>query len=300
MQNLVFRNLYQVMEKKYPSYAPLWLKSLNEFGTGWEDEISTNISCVFGDEYNERWEEAVGGYAEFCTEALRAQVYFERNNCYRASNYETVVKECYQSSDYMKRRYLPGQYLSHYIWPHHQRMLRRFILDLLPKINKDVSLFYEVGVGCGMYSQCSLSAMPDAHGIGYDISDYALEFTLRVIQAHGLGNRYKIKKQNILTIPIEEKADFIISQEVLEHLEEPQVFIEGLYNATRTGGWGYITAAINAAHTDHIYLYRSPEEVQNQIEAAGWQVCDVQIESNNPEKPLEVRPTIAGYLVRKK
>lgn len=300
MEKSVFKKLYQVMVKKYPTYAALWLKSLNEFGKNWEEEISHNISCVFGCEYNERWEEAVSGYAEFCTEALRAQVFFEKNNCYKASDYDAVVRECYHSPDYMKERYLPGQYLSHYIWPHHQKMLRHFIQNLIPRIKDDISLFYEVGVGCGMYSQWSLCAMPKVHGIGYDISDYSLEFTLRVVQSHGFNNRYKVKKQDILTTPIEEEADFIISQEVLEHLEDPQTFIVGLYKATRTGRWGYITAAINAAHTDHIYLYRNPKEVHDQIEAAGWDVCDIQIESNYPEKPIEVRPTIAGYLVRKK
>ena len=300
MEKSVFKKLYQIIEHKYPNYATLWLKSLDEFGETWEEEISHNISGVFGCEYNERWEEAVNGYAEFCTDALRAQVFFEKNNCYKTSNYDSVVKECYHSPEYMKIRYLPGQYLSHYIWPHHQKMLRHFIQNLLPKIKGDVSLFYEVGVGCGMYSQWSLCAMPKVVGVGYDISNYALEFTLRVLQAHGLNNRYKVKKQNILTNPVDVKADFIISQEVLEHLECPQAFIARLYEATRPNGWGYITAAINAAHTDHIYLYRTPKEVQNQIEAVGWEICDTQIESNYPEKPIEFRPTIVGYLVRKR
>ncbi|GAG91349.1 unnamed protein product, partial [marine sediment metagenome] len=99
--------------------------------------------------------------------------------------------------------------------------------------------------------------------------------------------------------PIETKADFIISQEVLEHLDDPQSFINGLYDATRVGGWGYITAAINAGHTDHIFLYRSPEEVRTQIEQAGWSIYDEQIESNYINKPVEIRPTIVGYLTRK-
>jgi len=299
MSESVFRKLYQIIKEKYPNYASQWLRSLNEFGKDWEEEISINISRVFGSEYNEKWEQAVLGYAEFCTEALRAQVFFEKNNRYKASNYSEVVKECYHSSDYMKIRYLPGQYLSHYIWPHHQKMLRHFMRNLLPKIKDDVSLFYEVGVGCGMYSQKSLEKMPKAQGIGYDISDYALEFTLDVVRKHNFGKRYAIKNQDIISKPINRKADFVISQEVLEHLEDPQAFIVGLYNATEPKGWGYITAAINASHTDHIYLYRSPEEVQKQIEAAGWKVYDVQIESNYPDKPVEVRPTIAGYLVRK-
>ncbi|MCD4832080.1 MAG: methyltransferase [Anaerohalosphaeraceae bacterium] len=299
MTNSVFKNLYERMNKMYPVYAPLWMESLEQFGEQWEEEISLNISRVFGSEYNERWDEAISGYAEFCTEALRAQCYFEKTGAYKATSYEETVEECYHSADYMKKRYLPGQYLSHYIWPHHQKMLRRFINNLLPQIMQNVSLFYEVGVGCGMYSQWALNTIPKACGIGYDISDYALEFTLRVAKSHGYGERYKIINQNIIDEPIERKADLVISQEVLEHLDKPQLFIDSLYSAVRSGGWGYITAAINAAHTDHIYLYRSPEEVQQQLENAGWQICDTQIESNYPQKPIEKRPTIVGFLVRK-
>ncbi|MCB0344572.1 MAG: methyltransferase domain-containing protein, partial [Bdellovibrionales bacterium] len=105
--------------------------------------------------------------------------------------------------------------------------------------------------------------------------------------------------ENIIESPIEEKADFVISQEVLEHLEDPQTFICGLYEAVRPGGWGYITAAINAGHTDHIYLYRSPKEVEAQIEQAGWKICSRQVEYAYEERPVEKRPTVAGYLTKK-
>ena len=92
----------------------------------------------------------------------------------------------------------------------------------------------------------------------------------------------------------------MISQEVLEHLEDPQSFVNGLYRSVRPEGWGYITAAINASHTDHIYHYRSPKEVQEQLEIAAWKVQDIQVEAQYLEKPEHLRPTIAGYLVKKK
>jgi 2-polyprenyl-3-methyl-5-hydroxy-6-metoxy-1,4-benzoquinol methylase len=287
------------MQAKYPAYSSLWLKSLEEFGEDWEKEISINITKVFGETFNHKWEEAVRGYAEFCTEALRAQVFFEKHGHYKASSYLECVEQCYHNADYMKVRYLPGQYLSHYIWPHHQRMLHHYVNDLLPLIEKEVSLFYEVGVGCGLYSQKTLEKIPNVKGIGIDISDYALEFTHEVVKLHGMADRYKVMNSNIIDSPLTEKADFVISQEVLEHLENPEAFIAGLFEATRYGGWGYITAAINAAHTDHIYLYRSTEEVQKQIESVGWRTMDMQVEENYPNRPKEFRPTIVGFFVKK-
>lgn len=299
MSTSVFQQLCELMRNKCAIYFPLWSKSREDFGEEWEREISIYISKAFGETYNPLWEEAVKGYAAFCTDALKAQAYFERHGQYKASSYADCVKLCYHSPDYMKLRYLPGQYLSHYIWPHHQRMLRHYVKELIPMINGEVSLFYEVGVGCGMYSQKTLEGIPRVRGIGIDISDYALEFTYRIIKAHGFGDRYEIRNQDITKQIPEEKADFVISQEVLEHLEDPMTFIDSLYKVVRPGGWGYITAAINAGHADHIYLYHSPDDVKRQIEKSGWKVCVVQIEESYPEKPKELRPTIAGFLARK-
>jgi len=295
----VFASLYALIEKKYPTYASQWIRSRNEFGPEWEKQISLNIERVFGKTYNERWEEAVRGYAEFCTDSLRSQVFFEKYGTYKAKSYDECVKFFYKNPDYMLIRYLPGQYLSHYIWPHHYRMLRHYLYDLLPKIIDNVTTFYEVGVGCGMYSQKTLEMVRAGCGVGFDISDYALQFTLRVMKAHGLDDRYDICEGDILEEEIEKEADLVISQEVLEHLERPEPFIEGLYRLARRGGWGYITAAVNAAHTDHIYLYRTPEEVRVQIERVGWKVLDTQVEWNYPDKPKEIRPTIVAFLVKK-
>ena len=299
LEKSIFLKLYDLIKRDYPQFSSLWLKSREEFGPRWEKEISTNIARVFGETRSQRWDEAVEGYAEFCIDALRAQVYFEKTGTYEQKDYSAVLRDCYHSADYMNRRYLPGQYLSHYIWPHHQKMLRHFVDKLLPQVVKDVKLFYEVGVGCGMYSQKTLENLPGSHGAGFDISDFALNFTLKTTELHGFAGRYKIFNQNVIDTPTTELADMVISQEVLEHLDDPESFIRALHRMTRPGGWGYITAAINAAHTDHIYHYHTPKEVQDQLEKSGWRVADAQIESNYPEKPEHLRPTIAGYLVRK-
>ena len=299
MSTTVFQQLYNLINEKSPIHASLWLKSREEFGVEWEKEISCNISRVFGEANSPLWEEAISGYIAFCNDALKSQIFFENTGRYKATSYADCLEFCYRNSDYMKHRYLPGQYLSHYIWPHHQKMLRHYIKELLPIVKDESSLFFEVGVGCGMYSQKTLEGMPEMHGIGFDISDYALEFTFHMLKAHGLSDRYEICNQDILRNKPKKKADFVICQEVLEHLEDPEGFIRSLFQATRSGGWGYISAAVNAAHSDHIYRYRSPNDVRKQIKASGWKVLDVQIEENYPEKPIELRPTIVGFFVKK-
>ena len=294
-----FDKMLAQCRQQYPRFAGQWEASRTLFGDQWEKEFSAAAGATFSPDPNPAWDDMITGYAEFCTEALRAQVFFEKNGRYKADNYAAVNAECYQNGEFMLHRYLPGLYMSHYIWPHHYRLLRAFQDKLLPQLPADTRTFYEVGVGCGMYSQLTLDALPGITGVGFDISDHALLFTSRMMEAHGLSGRFTVHNQNIIETPIPEKADFIISQEVLEHLEDPPAFIRGLLAGVKPGGWGYITAAINAGHTDHIYLYRSPDEVRKEIEEAGWEVIDSVSESNYMDKPEHLRPTVAGFLVRR-
>lgn len=294
-------NTYETLDlrihQKYPNFAQLWTTAAKEGGDAWVREFSFHVDRVFGGIGEAGLWEAVDGYAEFCTEAIRSQIFFEKNGRYKASNYADVLLECYNSEDYMMKRYLPGQFISHYVWPHHRKMLRGFADKFLPRIG-EIKLFYEVGVGCGMYSLKTLEAKAGAVGAGYDISQFALDFTKRVIDVHGVGDRYKIINQDIIASPVKPAADFVISQEVLEHLEDPPAFIRALRGMAKVGSYGYITAAINAGHTDHIYLYRTADEVRQQLIDAGWKVLDEQVEFNYPDKPPEKRPTVAGFLVQ--
>lgn len=290
-----YSKLKAMIAEKYPNYAAVWRNAERDGGGGWIEEFDHHASAVFGTADSTLWE-AVDGYAEFCTDALRAQVFFERNGRYKASSYKQVLAECYESEDYMMRRYLPGQFISHYVWPHHQKMLRGYLDRLLPAIGP-LNLFYEVGVGCGMYSLKTLESRPSSKGIGFDISKYSLNFTRRVIEAHGFGERYSIQQRDVIARPVTDLCDLVISQEVLEHLEDPPAFLRALRAMLKPGGHGYITAAINAGHTDHIYLYRTADEVSAQLRDAGFDILDNQVESNYPEKPVELRPTAAGFLV---
>ena len=293
-----FENLYAIIRADYPAFAGAWQSARATNGQSWEAEFSERVGKLFGTTPNDAWKEAVGGYAEFCTDALRAQIYFERFGTYPASSYLDVTEACYLDSDYMNRRYLPGQYLSHYIWPHHYRMMRRFIGHVLETIKDSLQSFCEVGVGCGMYSLQTLLRHGECQGMGFDISPYSTAFTQRVIDAHSLSDRYQVHTRDAFAESPTALADLVISQEVLEHLPDPAKFVKELKRLVRPKGWGYITAAINAAHTDHIYLYRHPDEVAQQLTDAGWEILDRQVESNYPEKKPDVRPTIAGFLVR--
>lgn len=289
-----YKSMLALVETKYPNYAEAWSRAREEFGQGWEKEFNDLTTGMFGDSEPD-WLSAIDGYAAFCTDALRSQIFFERNGHYKASSYADVAAACYHNPDFMFRAYLPGMLLSHYIWPHHHRMLRWF-RSLMVDLN--VETFSEVGTGCGMYSIAALQAFPECVGTGYDISPFALEFTERAVNAFGLGARYRTRVQDVIADP-PAVADLVICQEVLEHIEDPAAFCVALHRMTRAGGYAYITAAINAGHVDHIYLYRSVEQVLDHIRDAGFEVLASHGEFAYPGKPVELTPCLGGALARR-
>ena len=87
---------------------------------------------------------------------------------------------------------------------------------------------------------------------------------------------------------------------MLEHLEEPMEMLYSLYNTLKPGAFGLISAAVNAPNADHIYLYKSCDEVRDQLIAAGFVVrqetCD---KAYDPRSAGEVVPVNYGALVQK-
>jgi SAM-dependent methyltransferase len=293
MAESAFRRFNSMMKERYPTFADAWGRAREDFGETWESEFSDAIVRLFGEDPI-GWTSAVEGYAKFCTDALRSQIYFERNGRYKAASYEDVVRICYHNPDFMFRSYLPGMFLTHYVWPHHHRMLQwyRSMMGDIP-----VTTFAEVGTGCGLYSKETLQLFPHAQGTGYDISQYSLEFTKQVVNAFDVGDRYKTCVQDIIA-KSPEVSDFVICQEVLEHLEDPSGFCRALLKMTRPGGHAYITAAMNAGHVDHIYLYRSLQEVLDHIRSAGFEILEFHEELAYHNKPRELTPSLGGALCR--
>ena len=216
-----YKRVYQRVQSIYPVLAGVWQKAHSRFGDDWLREFIENIEAIHGEiggHEDARLDNALDGYAEFATDSMRNQSYFEKHRRYKNSSYAEAVRDCYQNEDYMTRCYLPGQYLSHYLWPQHFFMLRGYRTLILPRA--EVGLFYEVGVGCGMYSKVTLQADLGWRGVGFDISQYSLDFTENMLNRFNVGDRYQIKNHDI-SKTCEQKCDFLICQEVLEHLENP-------------------------------------------------------------------------------
>ncbi len=294
----VFTRLSDLARETTPFFADVWNRQEKEFGARWVEEVAESVVLLLGED-EERWKDALFGYADFSMEAVREQAYFEEHRRYRTSSAETLLTNCYEDENFMMTTYLPGLFLSHFLWRHHYKLLLFFRNEVLPELSPP-GFFYEIGVGTGLYSCETLRAFPSAQSTGLDISKYSLDFTKRVLGAYGVLGRYGGHQADIFKYDLKVgSADFLICQEVLEHLEDPAKLCRLLLSLARPGAKAYITAAINAAHTDHIYLFRTPAEVEAMLRSAGWDILKSKAEHAYDGKPVEITPCVAGFLCQK-
>lgn len=242
-----------------------------EFGKEWDAAFEQMLAHLYSDQF--AMADAVRGYAAFAVDSMRRQGRFEIEREYPAKTFAEAAQEVYLNDEYMTAQYLPGLLLSHYLWSHHYRQLQYFERFFLPSLSAQRQpRFAEVGVGTGIYSRTALQAVPAAQGLGLDISPVSVRFTRAHLDAFGVLDRYDTDLRNVIEQPPEGRVSHVICVEVLEHLEDPVALLGSLKNMTAPGGRLFITAALNAANADHIYLYRNAEEVLSHAEEAGLHV----------------------------
>jgi 2-polyprenyl-3-methyl-5-hydroxy-6-metoxy-1,4-benzoquinol methylase len=267
------------------------------FGARWADEFELVVSALFPTP--EAVAAAVKGYAAFAMQSMRLQVAFESERQYKPKTYDQAASEVYFNEQHMMREYLPGLLLSHFLWPHHYRQLRFFDDAFVDAMRvAGATSFVEVGIGTGLYSGHVLRRLPDVRGTGFDISPHSLRFTEAQLDALGVGDRYEAELRDVTREPTEPRAEWLVCVEVLEHLEDPVAFLRGLRATMAPGAKGFITAALNAAHADHIYLYRTADDVLAHLMEAGFTLEQSFVgAAYKPSAPGVPVPLAAAFIV---
>lgn len=267
------------------------------FGKEWRSSFGETIDVLYGNEND--LEAAIKGYAAFAIDSMRRQKKFEVTRKYEVKSYKQAAEEVYFNEGHMMAQYLPGLLLSHYLWPHHYRQLMYFKEFFASSIKRsDAGRFAEVGVGTGVYSRLVMQETSNITGIGFDISAHSKAFTENHLQAFGLADRYEVRLQNVLENTTENEFDWLISVEVLEHLEDPVSFLHILRKMLSPGGKAFITAALNAADEDHIYLYENTEQVLEHLSMAGFTIEQFFYgNAYSPTSPGLPVPAAAAFIV---
>lgn len=214
----------------------------------------------------------VDSYASFTLEVNRSQQAYERRGTYEFTNFAEANARVYQQAEYMKDYYW-GVFAILFCWSHYVELMEFFLNRFVRRLEPGKLL--EIAPGHGAWGLLAISHNPSLTLEGLDISPTSLEMASRISAGAGFAERAKYRLGDATKFPHgNEKYDSAICSFMLEHLEDPGAFLVGLAPALKPGALAYISLALTASQTDHIYEFRRESEGILLAEAAGFELIE--------------------------
>ncbi len=234
------------------------------------ENLSTTLNHSFLDNDNKRLQ-AANAYNKMCKDFLREQIRFRKTGIYRIDDAACAVQEVYDDINVM-RYYMVGLLISYLFWQNHYQLFR-FFKDNLPHPNKTNS-YLEVGVGHGLFTSTMLRNLPNVNATLVDISKTSIQI------AKELMSTFQVNTKNIncihgdyLKVNFNNRSfDFIIMGEVLEHVNNAPDFMKRTKTLLNKGGSIYLSTCANSPALDHVYHFKSVDEIRNMIRSHGFKI----------------------------
>lgn len=208
----------------------------------------------------ERYKNAIKDFVDLSEEFVNLQMELDRTGSYRFSSYDEVLEQVYENPNYMLHCYLNGIFLSQAFWVNHTTIFSYFIEEFCLN-NAPSGTVLEVPSGTGLFISEFARRNSGWIAEGIDISDSSVIFSKEVVKINGDCD-IAISKKDIFELSEDKKYDRIICGELLEHLEAPEQLLGKLAKLINEKGKIFLTTAIWAASVDHIYLFKSAQEVR--------------------------------------
>lgn len=216
-------------------------------------------------------EELVGSYNTVTVEAQIELLYFRKHKAYRWSKFSEVAKNVYFNKPYM-RKYMYGLALTSFLWPNHAAM-HNFFIQTFP--DGATGTYLEVGPGHGYYFMEASRMGNFTSLIGVDISASSIAMTRDIVRHFSIEKRSEVDliEADFLDFDAShEPYSCIVMGEVLEHVEEPALFLSRLAQISTPKTHIYMTTCVNAPAVDHIFLFRHPDEIEEMAMKCGLSV----------------------------
>jgi hypothetical protein len=211
----------------------------------------------------------IEGYRWMCEMVLEEELHFRRTGAYRYSRFEEVRDRVY-FDDVVMTKYMDGLLLSQVLWANHITVLDNYIRSFVSKSRAGVR-HLEVGPGHGLLLYLAAS-VPDIRLTGWDVSTTSLDRTRDALSRLRAGREVALLLQSVFEVTPGMKYDSVVISEVLEHLEQPKQALVGLRDCMTAGARIYVNAPVNSPAVDHIYLFRTPDELVELVRDSGFKV----------------------------
>jgi Methyltransferase domain len=227
-------------------------------------------------------------YMTIVEDTIEEQFFFNRHRRYRHSTYAEVADLVYHDAEYMDR-YMYGLAISTFLWPNHVEMARLF----RARIPRDRGGRYlEIGPGHGYLFLTAMELANYNEFLGVDLSAASIRQTSAVVEHFQPGRKVALELCDFLAAGSLEVGSFdaIVMGEVLEHVEQPEAFLQRIRELAAPRAFIFVTTCVNAPAVDHIYLWRTTDELESMITAAGLRIVEplrLSYEGKTLEQSLE-------------
>jgi 2-polyprenyl-3-methyl-5-hydroxy-6-metoxy-1,4-benzoquinol methylase len=212
-------------------------------------------------------------YNRVTIDTLMEQIYFRRHGQYRHATFKEVADHVYFDDEYMKK-YMYGLALTSFLWPNHAAM-HNFFIRTFPK-GLD-GTYLEIGPGHGYYFRQAAVLGNFSRMTGVDISPTSVALTNDIMRHYRVETAAEIQIQeaDFLRFPGSGDAfSCVVMGEVLEHVEEPVLFLRKIRQLSNRATHIYVTTCLSAPAVDHIFLFRTSAEVEALAADSGLVVED--------------------------
>lgn len=254
-------NVFRYLNKNYFLYSKTYEYILSSFNDKYlsfcEDLLSAlHKKCKSEDNF----ENAIKAFIKYSHEYLLLQSKLEKEGKYLYSTFDEANKNVYQN-ERMNEYYLDGLLLSQVLWPNHYKM-GQYLLQHTSLAGPS-SMILNVPSGTGIYSYLIARYFKYKRLYSVDISIYSKSYTETLLQCSNLDTeKIAVETGDVFNLEYDREFDFVICDELLEHVEAPEDLLGRLSNFLKDTGAVFLTTAIYAAAIDHIYLFNNVSAVR--------------------------------------
>ena len=260
-----YTKLVKKIVEQNPLHKKFLYESINQLSSKEKQDFSFFIDYMHNDNFTTDYLSEC--YKTIIDDAFKEAMYFRKNHSYRYSSFDEAYKNVYSNEVFMEK-YMIGLAISSFTWTSHI-LIRRFFLEILQTLDSS-NTYFEVGPGHGIYFADAYEKQKFCNYIALDISSTSLDLTKRFLMAKLKSHKnIEFINDDFLTFSNKHSADFLVIGEVLEHVENPVLFLDAAKELLNKDGKLFLTTCINAPAIDHLYNWDDLNSLEEMIAKSG-------------------------------
>ena len=294
-----WQEFYEIISDKEVLQAKYLTKQYAQLSE--EEREDWNVLVDFYRSRGHSMSDIAAAYMLFIDIMREETFFFMKNGRYRYATFAEVADDVYFNDAYMEQ-YMMGLALSEYLLNNHLADVRWF-RTLIASAGGEKYL--EIGPGHGELFYKAVRRGGFQKFFAVDISAHSVELTRAYLSYRNVPETvdYEVLCRDFFEFSAGDKYDAVVMGEVLEHVERPLQFLQKSAEITSKGAFIFITVPLNTPARDHIYLFRTPEELFSMVEEAGLSIVEHRLTTYN-DMPLALAvekhcPVMAGLHLTK-